>query len=131
SSALNSVVVQHVCNFFAGQRLKAHKRVDVFFLVVGQELGGGIEGNAGIALDIDNVNYFDLRITFKRVQVSAQALVEVRLRRHGEDCDVAPALDLLCQALAACHSGLVIVSADKKEPLASGRVRVDRDDWNA
>ena len=71
----------------------------MFLLVVGQELVGGVECNAGIALDVDNVCNLDLRRTFNRVYISAQALVEVRLRWHSKNCNRAFAFEFLGQAV--------------------------------
>src|SRR5712671_1857276 len=124
--AFHVVAVEQSGNLFARLRLKADKGVNfVFFLA--DDLGGGVESNPRIALDIDHAGDLDVGRAIERVLVSALTLLKIGLAGHGENNNVAFALELLCQALSSGEPGLIIVGADEKETLAGGCVRVDRD----
>src|ERR1700730_15061547 len=124
--AFHAVAVEQSGDLFARLRLEADKGVNfVFFLA--DDLGGGVESNSRIALDIDHSRDLDVGRAIERVFVSALTLLQIGLAGHGENDHVAFALEFLGQTLSSGEAGLVVVGADEKEPLAGGRVRVDRD----
>ena len=102
------------------------KAVD-FVALFADDLSGRIESNAGIALDVDDARDLDLGRLREGVFVSAQAILQVRLVGHGKDDDVALTFEFLRQTLSASEPGLIIVGADEEEPLARGRVGINRD----
>ena len=54
--------------------------------------------------------------------------MQVGLFRHGEDHDIAFAVQLPREPLAAGDTRLIIVRANEKQPLTAGRVGVHGDD---
>src|SRR6266853_4638048 len=120
------VAVEQSGDLFTGLRLETDKGVNfVFFLA--DDLGGGIESNTRIALNIDDSGDLDVGRAVERVFVSALTFLQIGLAGHGENNHVAFALEFLRQALSSGEAGLVVVGANEKEPLAGGCVRVDRD----
>jgi hypothetical protein len=99
-AAFDVVIGQHSGHFFSRQSLQAYKSVDVFFLVVCQELVRVIECNARVALDIDDVGKLNLS-ALNRILVSVKALIAVRLRRHSQNNDRTLTFEFLYQSLAA------------------------------
>ena len=102
----------------------------MFFLVIGQELGRRIVRNARVALDVYNVRELDPGSGFQRILVPMQTLVQIRLRRHGKDCNCAFALQFLRKSFTAGEPSLVIISPDKEEAFAGRRVGIDGDYGN-
>src|SRR6266446_6785335 len=120
------VAVEQSGDLFTRLRLEADKGVNfVFFLA--DDLGGGVESNTRIALNIDDSGDLYVGGAIKRVFVSALTLLQIGLAGHGENNHVAFALKFVGQTLSSGEAGLVVVGADEKEPLAGGCVRVDRD----
>ena len=119
--AAHVVAVEQSRNLFARLRLKADKGVDLVFFLA-DDFGGGIESDSGIALDIDHAGDLDVGRAVERVLVAALTILEIGLAGHGENNHVAFALEFLGQALSSDEACLVAVGADKKEPLAGGRI---------
>src|SRR5207247_7175132 len=130
-SALNSVAVQHIGNLFARQSFEAYKCINVLLLVNRQDLSRAIKRNARVSLDVHDSRNLNIRMILECVLVSAEALIQIWLGRHGEYDHVPFTLELLNQAVPAHQSSLIIISADEKQAPARGRVRVDRYDRNA
>jgi hypothetical protein len=70
-------------------------------------------------------------MAFEAIVVAVQALFQVGLLGHGEDDDIAFALQLLDDQLRAHHAGFVIVGSDEGEPFAGGGVGIDGHDGDA
>jgi hypothetical protein len=124
------IAIEHARDFLARLSFQADKAIDLVALFA-DNLGCGVEGDARVALDIDDARDLDLRSLSQGVFVSAQAILQVRLVGHGEDHDVPFALEFLRQALATCKSSLIVIGPDEKQALARRRIGVDRDDGHA
>ena len=102
--------------------------VDLVGAGLGEERLSVIHCRAGVALDVDYLSDLDSGEGGEGILVSLEALVEVGLTDIGEEDDVALAVELGGDALAAKATGLKIVGADEEEAVALGRVGVQGDD---
>src|SRR5207237_5342475 len=96
-------------------------------LLISNELRGGVECDAGIALDIDDASDLDSGSCLQRFAIAAQPLTHIAVARDGEHRHVALSVEFFCQALTADQPGLVIVRADEEKALSGWRIGVDRD----
>ena len=85
----------------------------------------------GVAADVDGVDDADAGVFAEDVHVALEALIEIGLAGHGEEDDVAMAVEGLDEGLAAEASELKIVGADEEEALGVGGVGVHGDDGDA
>src|SRR5207244_10094365 len=123
--ALNSVAVQHIGNLFARQSFEAYKCINVLLLVNRQDLSRAIKRNARVSLDVHDSRNLNIRMILECVLVSAEALIQIWLGRHGEYDHVPFTLKLLNQALSPHQSSLVIVGANEQQTPARGDIRID------
>ena len=82
-------------------------------------------------MNIDHARDLDLRSVGESVFIAAQAVLQVRLVGHGEDDDVAFAVQFLRQSLTAGEARLIVICPDEEQALARGRVGIQGDDGNA
>ena len=92
--ARDVIAVEHTGDFLTRLRFQAYERVDLVTLFA-HDLRRGVEGNARIALNIDHARYLNVRRFCNRVFVPAQAILQIRLVRHGEYDHVALTLEFL------------------------------------
>lgn len=120
------VAVEHTGDLLTQLRFEADQSVN-HVLFFADDLCGGVESNARIALDIDHPRNLDVGRALESVLVAALTILHIGLGGHAENNDVAFALKILRQTLSANEATLVVVRANEKEPLAGGGVRVDRE----
>src|ERR1019366_9328022 len=92
---------------------------------------GAVENHAGIAVFVDHLGDFDLRVFGEDIGVATQAVFQIGLLGYGEDDHVALAGETFGDYARTHDAGLIVVGADKEQALAVGSVRVDGDHRHA
>ena len=127
---VNVIAVENAGDFLSRLRFQTDEGIDLIFFFA-DDLGGGIEGDARVALDIDHARDLDVGRALERITIAAQTVLHVVLIGHGKYHDVAFALQLLRQAQTSGHSDLIVIGTDEEKPLARGSVGIHGDDRNS
>src|SRR5450755_1585659 len=125
--AANLVSVEHIGHLRAGDGLQANESIDLVDDLLVHQLLSVIKSDARIASDIDGFHDLDSQVAFKAVVVAMQAVLQIGLLWHGKNHHVAFALQLRHGHLSAHQTRSVIVGSYEGQPLARGRVGIDRD----
>src|SRR5256885_1315127 len=121
----------HLSNIFWGRSLEANKCIDLVFTFLAEILFGFIKGNARITLDVNHLNDFHSRRICEDILVPAETFIEIDLARHREENHIPFAIQFLYCNLRSHCSGAIVVSADKEQPLALWRIRINSNDWDS
>ena len=92
---------------------------------------GAVENHAGIAVFVDHLGDFDLRVFGEDIGVATQAVFQIGLLGYGEDDHVALAGETFGEHARTHDAGLIVVGANKEQALAVGSIRVDGDHRHA
>jgi hypothetical protein len=117
--SVHVVAVEHTGDLFTQLRFEADQSVN-HVLFFADDLCGGVESNARIALDIDLPRDLDVGRALESVLVAALTILHIGLGGHAENNDVAFALKILRQTLSANEATLVVVRANEKSRLQAG-----------
>ena len=96
---LTPLLLSTVATSLPASASETDEGVDLIFFFP-QDLGGGVESDARVALDVDDTRDLDLWMRFERVAVAAEALSHVGLLGHGEGDDIAFPFEFRREALA-------------------------------
>src|SRR6185295_5306758 len=94
------------------------------------DLHGLVESNARVAVNIDDLDNFDLGMASKDRLIAFESFLEVGLVWHCEDHHVSFAHQMLHGDFASHYSSLIVVRANKQQSPATGRVRIESDHRN-